>query len=139
MSTSAVGRPARVTIVAVVVFLQGLITLIAGIGLVVERNNASLLEHVDQSSSTIATYGWIAVVWGALALLVAWGLFGGASWSRILVGILQFATVAGGVYLLFGWDGHYRWQGIEQIAVALVVLWMLFSARADAFFEGRRA
>lgn len=137
MSASAVRRPTRVTIVAVVVFIQGLISLIAGIGLVVERNNDSLLEHVDVTSSTVAAYGWVAIAVGVISLLAGWGLFGGANWARMLVAIVQVVQAAGGVYLLFGWDGHYRFQGIQQIAFALLVLWMLFSSQAERFFESR--
>jgi hypothetical protein len=41
--------------------------------------------------------------------------------------------------MLFGWSGHYLWQGIWQIVVALVVLWILFNRRSDVFFAGRAA
>jgi hypothetical protein len=126
-----------VTIVAVIVFIQGLIGLIAGIGLVIERNNETLLAHVDVTSSTVAAHGWAAIVAGVVALLAGWGLFGGANWARLLVGIVEVAQAAGGVYMLVAWDGHYRFQALQQIGIALVVLWMLFSAQADRFFESR--
>jgi hypothetical protein len=44
--------------------------ILAGLGLVIERNNSSLTEHIDQSSGHITTYGVSAIIWGALALLV---------------------------------------------------------------------
>ena len=138
MST-ALGRPVGVTVVAVVATIQGVIAVLAGIGLIVERNNASLLEHADVSSGTISTYGWMAIIWGALALLVAWALWVGQNWGRIMIAILEVLHVVGGVYLIFAWNGHYLWQGIWQIVVALVVLWLLFNPRADEFFEGRTA
>ncbi len=136
MST-AVGRPVGVTVVAVIATIQGIIGLAVGIGLIVEKNSDTLLSHIDQSSGTVATYGVMAIIWGALALLVAWGLWTGGGWARILVAILEILHVAGGVWLLFWWNGHYLWQGIWQIAVALFVLWLLFNPRADEFFEGR--
>jgi hypothetical protein len=138
MSTTAMpGRPVGVTVVAVIAFIQGIIGVLMGIGLIVERNNDSLIEHIGQSSGQIQTYGWIAVIWGVLALLVGWGLWNGGDWARILVAILEVLHVAGGVYLLFAWSGHYLWQGIWQIAVGLVVLWLLFNPRSDDFFASR--
>jgi hypothetical protein len=138
MSTTAMpGRPVGVTVVAVIAFIQGIIGVLMGIGLIVERNNDSLIEHIGQSSGQIQTYGWIAVIWSVLALLVGWGLWNGGDWARILVAILEVLHVAGGVYLLFAWSGHYLWQGIWQIAVGLVVLWLLFNPRSDDFFASR--
>jgi hypothetical protein len=136
MST-AVGRPVGVTVIAVVATIQGIIGVLVGIGLIVERNNQSLLDQIERSSGTISTYGWVAIIWGALALLVAWALWTGQGWGRIMIAILETLHLAGGVYLLFAWGGHYLWQGVWQIVVALVVLWLLFNPRADQFFEGR--
>lgn len=75
----------------------------------------------------------------ALAVLVGWGLWTGADWARIVVAILELLYIAGGVYLLFAWSGHYLWQGVWQICVGAFVLWLLFNPRSDQFFEGRRA
>ena len=138
MSTTALpGRPVGVTVVAVIAFIQGIIATLAGIGLIVERNNDSLIEHIGQSSGQIQAYGWAAVIWGVLALFVARGLWTGGDWARIVVGVLEVLYAVGGVFLLFSWGGHYLWQGIWQIVVALVVLWLLFNPRSDQFFESR--
>lgn len=138
MST-AVGRPVGVTVVAVIATIQGVIAVLVGLGLIVERNSSTLLEHIDQGSGAVTTYGVMGIIWGVLALLVAWGLWTGGGWARIFVAILEVLHLAGGVWLLFAWSGHYLWQGIWQIVVALIVLWLLFNPRADEFFEGRRA
>lgn len=138
MSMSATpGRPVGVTVVAVIVFIQAIIGTLVGIGLIVERNNDSLIEAIGQSSGQIQTYGWIAVIWGLVALLVAWSLWTGGGWARIFVAIVESLHIAGGVYLLFAWSGVYLWQGVWQIIVGLVVLWLLFNPRAEQFFAGR--
>lgn len=139
MTTTAVGRPISVSVVAIVAFIQGIIAIAAGLGLIVERNDASLLEHIDRSSGTLATYGVGSIIWGGLALLVGYGLWHGAGWARILVAILQILSLIGGILLLFSWNGYYLWQGIWQIIVSLFVLWLLFNPRADEFFHGRAA
>jgi hypothetical protein len=137
MTTTAVGRPISVSVVAIVAFIQGIIAISVGLGLIVERNDANLLEHINRSSDT--SYGVASIIWGALALLVGYGLWHGAGWARSLVAILQVLSLFGGILLLFSWDGHYLWQGIWQIIVSLFVLWLLFNPRADEFFHGRAA
>jgi hypothetical protein len=139
MTTTAVGRPISVSVVAIVAFIQGIIAISVGLGLIVERNDANLLEHINRGSGTLTTYGVGSIIWGALALLVGYGLWHGAGWARILVAILQILSLFGGILLLFSWDGHYLWQGIWQIIVSLFVLWLLFNPRADEFFHGRAA
>ena len=139
MNATAVHRPTGVAVVAIAAFIQGSLAIIAGLGFVIERNSSSLLEHVDQSSGTIATYGVSSMIWGALALLVGFGLWRAANWARIVVAILQVIALAGGVYMLFAWDGHYLWQGIWQIVISLFVLWLVFNPRAEEFFHGRSA
>ena len=137
MTMTDVGRPIGVSVVAIIAFIQGIIAIVAGIGLIFERNDSNLLEHIDRSSGTLSTYGVISVIWGAVALLVGYGLWHAASWARMVVTILQIFAIAGGVYLLFGWSGHYVWQGIWQILISLFVLWLLFNPRAEEFFYRR--
>jgi hypothetical protein len=137
MTTTDLGRPIGVSVIAVIAFIQGIIAIVAGLGLIVERNSSTLLEHIDRSSGTLATYGVGSIIWGALALLVGYGLWHGASWARMVVMILQILALLAGIYLLFGWGGHYLWQGVWQIIVSLFVLWLLFNPRAEEFFYRR--
>ena len=138
MTTEAVHRPIGVAVVAIIAFIQAIFAVLGGLALIVERNNNELLTHVDNSSNTVTTYGVLAIIWGVVAFFVAWGLWHGANWARIVIGILEVLHIAGGVYLLFAWSGTYIWEGIWQIVVALIVLYFLFGARGEAFFTQRR-
>ncbi|HXV33345.1 MAG TPA: hypothetical protein VD769_04985 [Gaiellaceae bacterium] len=137
MTIANVPRPAGVTIVAVIVFVQSSFAVLGGLALLVERNDADLLSHLEQSSGRLTSYGVAAIVWGVIGLLVARGLWNGAEWARILVGILEVLNIAGGIYLLFAWGGTYLWQGIWQIGLALAVLYLLFGARGSEYFTSR--
>ena len=130
-------RTVGVTVIALITFFQAILALAVGIGLVVEASNSSLIEHVNQSSGTIQAYGWATIAWGVVAALVGFGLWSGANWARIVIAILEAIKVAGGVYLMFAWSGHYLWQGIWQIALASFVLWLLFNPRSDEFFGSK--
>jgi hypothetical protein len=136
-TTASVPRPVGVTIVAVIVFVQAFFAVLGGLALIVERNNGDLLSQIEQSSGRVTTYGVAAIVWGLIAFFVARGLWNGAEWARIIIGILQVLNIAGGVYLLFAWSGTYIWQGIWQVGIALFVLYLLFGARGGRFFESR--
>jgi hypothetical protein len=136
-TTASVPRPVGVTIVSVITFVQSFFAVLGGLALIVERNNSDLLAQVDQSSGRITTYAVAAIVWGVIAFFVALGLWNGADWARIVIGILQVVNIAGGIYLLFAWGGTYLWQGIWQIGIALLVLYFLFGARGGRYFEAR--
>jgi hypothetical protein len=138
MTIATVHRPVGVAIVAIVAFVQAFFAVLTGIALIVERNNSSLHEHVDNSTNAITSYGVGAMIWGVVAFFVALGLWNGAGWSRIVVAILQAIAIGGGVYLLFAWGGTYVWSGLWQILIALIVLYFLYGARGEDFFASRR-
>lgn len=134
MTLAAVPRPLGVAIVAIIAFVQAFFGILAGLALIIERNDRELI--VGQSSGRLTTYGVIAIIW-VVTFFVALGLWNGASWARILVGILEVISIAGGVYLLFAWSGTYIWTGIWQVGIALLVLYFLFGARGEEYFTRR--
>ena len=139
MST-AVGpiRPWYLTFIGVLGIIQGVITLIAGIALVVERNDQDFIDHVDVSSDSIAGTGIAAIILGAITLLVAIGLLRGSNAARFVLGVVELLHLAGGVYILIAHSGVQRWDGLWVITVSLLILWIVFgSERSEAFFEGR--
>jgi hypothetical protein len=76
-------RPILVTILGVIGIIQGIVTLIVGIGLIAERNDQDLLDHVDLGSDALLSTGLAALILGALTLLLAIGLLRGAEWARL--------------------------------------------------------
>ncbi len=137
MTLAAVPRPLGVAIVAIIAFVQAFFGILAGLALIIERNDRELIAHVGQSSGRLTTYGVVAIIWGIVTFFVALGLWNGANWARILIGILEVINIAGGVYLLFAWSGTYIWTGIWQVGIALLVLYFLFGARGEEYFTRR--
>jgi hypothetical protein len=137
MTLAPVPRPVGVTTVAVIAFVQSSFGILGGLALIIERNDRELIAHVGQSSARITTYGVAAIIWGVVTFFASLGLWNGANWARILVGILEVTNVAAGLYLLFAWSGTYIWNGIWQIGIALLVLYFLFGSRGDEFFSRR--
>jgi hypothetical protein len=138
MTLAPVPRPVGVTTVAVIAFVQSSFGILGGLALIIERNDRELIAHVRQSSGRITTYGVAAIIWGVVTFFAALGLWNGANWARILVGIVEVTNVAAGLYLLFAWSGTYVWNGIWQIGIALLVLYFLFGSRGDEFSRAAR-
>jgi hypothetical protein len=134
---ASIHRPVGVTVIAVIAFIQATFSILGGIALLIERNSSALIDQIDRSSGTITTYGVAAIIWGIVAFFVAWGLWGGAPWARIIVTIVELLAIGGGIYLLFAWGGTYVWNGIWQILIGLVVLALLYGGRSDEFFGAR--
>lgn len=138
MSTSLPAtRPVGVTIVGVIGIIQGILAILGGLALAIENNSTSLIDHVNRSSGTILGLGIGLIIVGAITLLVAWALLRGSNFARWLIGIIEIFHLASGVIMLFGYDGTYRWNGVWSIIIAAIVLYFLFSSRAEDFFRGR--
>lgn len=117
-------RPFGVTLVGVIIVIEGILGLVAAVfALLNFKDNVGLFS---------------AIILGAISLvylLVAKGLFNGNSGSRLIVGIVTVIALLHGFWqLLFTPD--WRLQGGLEVIVALIVLFLLYNARAKAFFNG---
>lgn len=132
-------RPWYLTLIGVLGIVQGVFTVIAGIALVVERNDPDFIDHVDISSGAIAATGWAAIILGAITILVAIGLLRGSDAARLILGVVELFHLVGGVIVLFTHSGVQRWDGLWAIVFALLVLWIIFgSERSQEFFDRSR-
>jgi hypothetical protein len=133
MTLAPVPRPVGVTTVAVIAFVQSSFGILGGLALIIERNDRTSASRAAGSPPTAS-----AIIWGVVTFFAALGLWNGANWARIIVGILEVTNVAAGLYLLFAWSGTYITyirNGIWQIGIALLVLYFLFGSRGDEFFS----
>jgi len=139
MGTASVARrPFGVTLIGVIGVIQGILVTIGGLALTVEHDDPDLLRHVGRTDGEVLGTGIGLIVVGVITLLVAWALLRGSNFARWLIGLIEIFHLASGVYLLFGYDGAYLWDGVVYIIIAVVVLYLLFgSARSEAFFEAR--
>ena len=134
---TSVRRPVGVTLLVVLGVINGLLTLIGGILLVAWREDADMLRETGESSDVLLTTGVILIVLGLIYLAVARGLAHGNGFARFLVGLNSFVTLAGGAWLAFAREGQLQTQGIVSAVVALIILLLLYSPGANAFFRSR--
>ncbi|HEU0303718.1 MAG TPA: hypothetical protein VFR32_03980 [Gaiellaceae bacterium] len=96
--------------------LQGLVALIRDEYFVLTPQGALVIDVSD--------WGWIMLIWGALLILVGWGLLSGASWARwtAILGIsLNFVAQLG----FNGGVGQVSLWGLCVVAMNIVILYAL--------------
>ena len=131
-------RPVGVTVLVVLLWIQAVFGILGGIFLIIEQNDADLIDHIGESSGTLAALGWFAVIVGVITAVVAWAIGGGSNFARWVAGLVAMLNLAGGIYSLIAFDGVTRGQALWNILVALAVLYILFGERGSReFFEGR--
>jgi hypothetical protein len=136
-TAAAPTRGFLLTLLGVLGIIQGVVTLIAGIAVLAENNDPQLISHEAASSGTLTATGVVLIVVGVITLLVAIGLLRGSNAARLIITVIEFFHVAVGVYVLIAHEGVQRWDGLVYILVALLILWILYRARSEEFFESR--
>lgn len=115
-------RPFGVTIVFIVVLVSGALAVIAGIWRLFNREDG---------------VGWISaavtIAIGAIYLLVARGIANGSRGARFLVALVTLLMIITSVWAIFVSPGLWPTLVI-QILLGLIVLGLLYSARAKQFF-----
>ena len=129
-------RPGLVTLLLILVVIEGLFSIFVGLVLVFTRDSVTVTGDVQASSSSVALWlGILLVVIGVVYLLVARGLANGNNFSRLLVAAVTVVSIAGSVWVLFAHPGGARWSTVGSILLGVIVLAILYSPKASAFFR----
>lgn len=113
-------RPLGVTLVGIIILIQGILGLILGIFSII-----NLWDDVH----IIAAF--ISILVAIIYLAVARGLFAGSNGARILVLIVSTIALIGGIVLLFT---NQVAAGIWASLISIIVIAILSTGRAKAFF-----
>ena len=105
-------------VAAALLFVAGLVAVFQGISALANDDLFVIgTEYVYKFDLT--TWGWIHLIIGILAILVAGGLAVGADWARISA--IIFASIS--IIAQFLWLPYYPLWAILIIALDLVVIW----------------
>jgi hypothetical protein len=75
---------------------------------------------------------------GIIQLAVARGLFRGSNGARIIVAVINVLTIIAGIFAAFQ-PGNQRGTSVGQVVIAIIVLALLYSPRANEFFARKSA
>ncbi len=118
------GRPAGVTILAVLYFIQGILMLLVPIMVSVCLASMLTVPGVEEAEGDIFAAGALCwAIFGILALvyfLIGFGLLKGAGWARIVAIIL---AIIGLLNVPIG------------TIISIIILWYLFKPEIKAFFS----
>ena len=126
-------RPGGITLLAVLIVVSSL-GLIGSIAVIIGRGNDDFVQDAGVGSSTLLWVGIVGVIIAVVYLLVARGLTRGSGLARGLAALVAVLSLASGIYQAIIQSGSLRWSGIVSAVLALIVLSLLFSPRANAFF-----
>lgn len=117
-------RPVGVTLVVVIMVITGIVGLIA--------NVIGLFRPNDGNSIIVSIVG---IVFSLIYLAVAKGIANGNNFSRFLVGLVTFISLLGGIWAILPFTNGTFWYGLWQIVISLIILGILYSAKARVFFD----
>jgi holin-like protein len=129
-------RPIGITVIVVLMWIQGIFGVLAGLIIFFERNDAALATHWEASSGTFGAYGIIAILVGLATIVLAVSLGRGSNVVRIFIGIIAAFNLGVGIWGLFAFAGTAWANAIWQIIIAGVILYILFGSRASQEFFG---
>ena len=128
-------RPFLVTVISIVMIVVGAFQALIGITVLVERNDATFLADADITSSQATGFGITLLVIGVLSIVLAFALLRGSRIARALIGLVEVAQIASGVYALVKLDSTRQAGAIGTIIGGLIVLYFLFGTdKAKQFF-----
>ncbi|GAB3631097.1 hypothetical protein GCM10027421_04500 [Microbacterium shaanxiense] len=135
----ATTRPFGVTLVAVFLFITGILSIMGGIlGFIGSSNGASeTLEGVTLDGTGIAVLSGFFVVVGVLNMIFAFGILRGSRVARAIITVLQLITIISGVVALVT-SGAQLWHGIYNLLLPILIVVLLWAgARTREFFASR--
>jgi len=136
MTTSVpVSRPVGVTLVVILTWISAIVSVAFGIFLILEANNPTVIAELSGKEANVRLVGISSVIIGVLIGLIAMGLAKGSNFLRILVSLLLVLRIIGDVIVLSGAGGRYLGPTLVSIVIALVLLAMLWTSKASAFFK----
>ena len=113
-----------IIIVGAMDVLQGLVAVIKDDYVVATPKGIAILD--------VTAWGWATVIWGAILIIAALGLLGGASWARWLAIIGVAVNAIQQIAFMANYPQAYPLWDLVIIALNIVVLYAL-TARWQGF------
>lgn len=127
-------RPGSVTTLMVLTWIAAVASIVGGIALLLASDQA--ISDAGIAASTATAHAWAEIVWGVIAALIASGLGNGSNAARLIITILAVVRVGLSILAAFTLSGIAAlWLIATTGVIALIVLAMLWNARATAFFQ----
>lgn len=119
-------RPVSIAIITVLLWIKAILGGLAGLLIIIERNDATLVDQADLTGEQLLYYGLAMLALAFVTALLAVGLAQRSTVVRTIIGVVMVVWVVGGLYAVISFSGAGRAQGVWQLVLALVVLFFLY-------------
>ena len=131
-----VRRPWGVSLLVALVIIAGILQIISGVITLVVYNEPGVVI-VNTSGATVPALAIAVIVFGVIYLLVARGLANGNNVARLIVAVLSVLNIASGIWAVIVHTGALESGGWSSIVFGVIILVLLYSPKANAFFAPR--
>jgi succinate dehydrogenase/fumarate reductase cytochrome b subunit len=130
-------RPGVVTFIGVIVTIQGFLALVAGVAVILFRDDGDIQQATNQSSSALLGAGIGELIVAALLLAIGFGILNGSRVSRFVVALGQGISMALATWLLLTHHtGGYTSRSLITLLIGVFVIWALYgNDESEAYFE----
>jgi len=129
-------RPISVTIVVILTWISALGAIGLGLWAVIDPGT---LASNQGSLTEVRTEGFVSIIVGLVTAMVATGLARGNQFARFLVSALMVLRIIGGaIGAFFTFGSYYMWGALISVLISAFILWLLWNARAGAFYSGQK-
>lgn len=136
MSSSAISRPASVSFVVFLTWLVAIVTLIDGAILLFASDATLVAAGVNPNNANLTA--WVSIVLGLIIVLFASALGKGSGFARLIISLLMvFRFVLGAFAIVVLWGSSHVWGAVVLTLIALLILYLLWNAKASAWFAAR--
>lgn len=136
METETSRRPGGVTLVVVLAYIAAIFTVLNGILVMLDADTLHLQLVSGASEDELIWAGIVTVVIGVIGILLTGALARGSKVVRILFTIWIAFQIAAGLSSMISHTGEQRASGVVPVVFGIIILFLLFGAKADAFFDG---
>lgn len=139
MSTVTVPtRPGSVTLVVVLTWIGAILSILGGIAMWVARSDGAFATEFGLGSGQSRVVGTVAIVFGLILALLASALGKGSKFARFIITVVMLLRLIGSAFAVVAlWGSAFVWAAVGTAVIAVLVLWLLWNAKAGAFFAGR--
>lgn len=142
----AVQRPGTITFIVILMWINAILEIIGGIVLIIASRSNDVVTSVQEgvnagiaveeiSATSLLWAGIISILFGIITILLANGLKNGSNGVRIFLTILIILQILVDAAEMTALNNKSVWTGLIAILIWLIVLGMLWSSRASAFFK----
>ncbi len=131
-------RPMGVSVVMLLTYLVGIFDLFSAVLLLTRRNDATTQESTGLTAQAMLTLAIAQIIIAAFVILLASAIGRGNSGARMILSFVLIARLLLGLWGTVAIHGNQRWSSLTQAIVSAVLLFLLFTADANTFFQSRK-